>query len=1014
MIVTGIFLVACYCAAVFSYVLTIPDIGLRCAFDQEVSRVFPEFIYGDGREAHDLVGANITRIGSHEVENWPHVLRLLIQLRSDEAVPIDDATQLDASRAPHVMLNGTELVHVELQRPGQSEPIGVWCKAGRAPLATLLPSILWFFLKGSLFLVAVLVCWKQPLDRSRSMFFWLSLCTVGAYIGGFHWWRIATQPVLLLVFVVSSVLLSAVSLHFYLVFPRPKTFLVRHPRLTLISLYSLPVVFLVLLVAGCMRVRWLYSGGSGNLVIENILGKQIDRLYRALGLGDDLKDTLAMMVVQIRVYLAVAATLYATSLGCLLHSFRTATDATERNQVKWILLGILISVGPIGYSLYLAFGQPSDFGGGAATWPMFVASAVVTVSFIISITRYRLMELDQIVSSSMVYFLMSGVAGLVYYGVVFLGALLFSLSRPSWGQAMAVASTALVFMLGLDWLRSRVKKALDRRFHREQYQLERTLRRMRQAIDQLVEPPTLARRLLQAVVELLNVPRGSIYIREGAEPLYRLLDSVGEPPPLQELSSGCPLIEEVGVRGTAVLRRRSTNAEPLRRQLEFLGGVVAQGLVHEGQLLAILVLGPREPGPYSIEDLNVLGAFAHITALALVGAQGHRRIDNLNRDIQEKVAKIAEQQRSILALQSKLRGDGVAAMSGSVDGAASLQLTAGSAAAPAAAAPFAGRDGSAEELVGSSGAMRQLLELVRKVAGSESAVLLRGESGTGKELLAHFLHLHGPRASKPFVTVHCAALSPTLLESELFGHVKGAFTGAHRDKIGRFELANGGTLFLDEIGDISLDVQTKLLRVLQEMTFERVGSSNPVEVDVRIIAATHQNLEELMSSGRFREDLYYRLNVISIGVPALRERREDITELVQHFLSLNARRSGKPTVPVDDDALLALRNYAWPGNIRQLENAIERAVVIAEGRTVTIVDLPPEVVNGASSLYGEVTAKPDGHLNDVGTGIDRERHERERLVRALASANGNKAEAARALALPRSTFLSRLKKYGLA
>src|SRR5207302_6938207 len=233
-------------------------------------------------------------------------------------------------------------------------------------------------------------------------------------------------------------------------------------------------------------------------------------------------------------------------------------------------------------------------------------------------------------------------------------------------------------------------------------------------------------------------------------------------------------------------------------------------------------------------------------------------------------------------------------------------------------------------IVGSGPAVQQVLQLIKKVSSTRSAVLIRGESGTGKELLARALHEGSPRASKPYIKVHCAALSPTLLESELFGHVKGAFTDAHKDKIGRFELADGGTLFLDEIGDIGLEVQTKLLRVLQEMTFERVGSSEPVEVDVRVIAATHQNLERLIAEGRFREDLYYRINVISVSVPPLRERREDIPELALHFLKLHGERCGKTMLQIDDDALGMLKAYSWPGNIRQLENVIERAVVVAE------------------------------------------------------------------------------------
>jgi transcriptional regulator with GAF, ATPase, and Fis domain len=269
------------------------------------------------------------------------------------------------------------------------------------------------------------------------------------------------------------------------------------------------------------------------------------------------------------------------------------------------------------------------------------------------------------------------------------------------------------------------------------------------------------------------------------------------------------------------------------------------------------------------------------------------------------------------------------------------------------------------------------------------------------------------------VKVHCAALSQGLLESELFGHVKGAFTGAHKDKVGRFEMANGGTLFLDEIGDINLEVQTKLLRVLQEMTFERVGSSEPIEVDVRIIAATHQNLERLMKEGRFREDLFYRLNVITIQMPPLRDRCEDIYELALHFVQIYGRRSGKTIDQIDDEALEALKAYHWPGNVRELENVIERAVVLADGPVITVRELPLEVQRAG---WGGADAAPSSRdfsasgllvLPDAVWSAQQDAAERDRLLRALSAAGGNKARAARSLGMPRSTFLSKLEKHGL-
>jgi transcriptional regulator with GAF, ATPase, and Fis domain len=264
-------------------------------------------------------------------------------------------------------------------------------------------------------------------------------------------------------------------------------------------------------------------------------------------------------------------------------------------------------------------------------------------------------------------------------------------------------------------------------------------------------------------------------------------------------------------------------------------------------------------------------------------------------------------------------------------------------------------------MVGSSPQIQRLVDLVRRVAASPSAVLLRGESGTGKELLARALHEHSPRAGKPFVKVLFPSLSQGLLESELFGHVKGAFTSAIRDKVGRFEAANGGTLFLDEIGDVSPEVQTKLLRVLEEMTFERVGSSEPVQVDVRVIAATHQDLEALIRQGRFREDLYFRLNVISIRLPPLRERAEDVPELVQHFLRLFSQRCGKDVHAVDDDAPGGGR--AQPGDDPQ-QRRLAAAGGTDHGHQLAAADLEGDVAQRLDRAGGGPVRHADAVEDD--------------------------------------------------
>ena len=637
---------------------------------------------------------------------------------------------------------------------------------------------------------------------------------------------------------------------------------------------------------------------------------------------------------------------------------------------------------------------------------MFAASVCFTAAFIISITRYRLMHLEQILTSGMVYFLISCLAGLIYYAIVFLATLLTGKrAESSFSQAVLLSTTALVVLCLLDMGRSRLKRTLDRRLSREKHQLDRTIRRMGQAIEQLIDPPTLARRLLHSSAEVLSVVRGSVYLREGEPPIYRLVDAIGPPPSLVELSAGCPLIEDVVPRGATVAEVRMSLLNPAQRRAPpFSGRRRWRCLLHEGELLELVGLGvERFTRTVQFEDLTLLEAFTQLTAVALKSAERHRTIEGLNRDLQGKVAKISEQQRRINTLQSQLMRQ------------AAPEPTEPAAPATAPPASSTGHD----YIIGSGEAVQQLLHVARKASAAQAVVLIRGESGTGKELLARALHDSSSRAGKAFVKVHCAALSPGLLESELFGHVKGAFTGAHRDKTGRFELADGGTLFLDEIGDISLDMQTKLLRVLQEMTFERVGSSDSVKVDVRLIAATHQNLEKLIDENRFRQDLYYRLNVISLTVPPLRERREDIPELAAHFLCWFAARSGKPVVQLDDDVLSVLKHYSWPGNVRQMENVIERALVVAEGQTITLADLPAELADeaDAESLLKTIEAAEDDEMVPVGIQGERdERHrkERERLIRALSSARGNKAEAARAMGLARSTLVSRLKKHGLS
>jgi DNA-binding NtrC family response regulator len=310
---------------------------------------------------------------------------------------------------------------------------------------------------------------------------------------------------------------------------------------------------------------------------------------------------------------------------------------------------------------------------------------------------------------------------------------------------------------------------------------------------------------------------------------------------------------------------------------------------------------------------------------------------------------------------------------------------------------------SFENIVGSSQEMQQVFKSVAQIAPSRATILISGESGTGKELVAAAIHHRSPRASGPFVRLHCAALAETLLESELFGHERGAYTGADRKREGRFEQANGGTLFLDEIAEISLGTQVKLLRVLQEREFERVGGNQTLHVDVRVIAATNRDLKEMVAAGRFREDLFYRLNVINLRLPSLNERVSDIPALAMHFLKRYARENEKAVKTISDAALALLVAHHWPGNVRELENVIERAVVIAEGEAIEPHHLPPEFA--VSTRRGAIPVIPGATMDEL---------ERYAITKTLESVAGSTSKAAEILGISVRKIQYKVQEYGAA
>lgn len=309
------------------------------------------------------------------------------------------------------------------------------------------------------------------------------------------------------------------------------------------------------------------------------------------------------------------------------------------------------------------------------------------------------------------------------------------------------------------------------------------------------------------------------------------------------------------------------------------------------------------------------------------------------------------------------------------------------------------------DIIGKTQKMVEISELIQKVAGSDASVLLQGETGTGKELFAKAIHMLSPRKGKPFIAINCAAIPSELLENELFGSEKGAFTGAHARKMGKFEIANTGTIFLDEIGDMGISLQAKLLRVLQQKQFERLGGTKTVDVDVRVIAATNMELQEKIQAKEFREDLYYRLSVFPINIPPLRERVDDVNELADYFIAKYCRDMRKPLKKLSKEAIRLLEQYHWPGNVRELENTIERAVILAEGKKVT-----PEHLAIRIRRQNEIRLREGAGLKEIGAHAQRQA-ERSAIVRVLKQTRNNKRKSAKILQVDYTTLFDKMKKY---
>jgi transcriptional regulator with GAF, ATPase, and Fis domain len=515
-----------------------------------------------------------------------------------------------------------------------------------------------------------------------------------------------------------------------------------------------------------------------------------------------------------------------------------------------------------------------------------------------------------------------------------------------------------------------------------------SLLRAAQALAQVRDFEVLLERIMDEVTRVLNADRSTLFLLDASK--NELVSKIAQRAEVAtiRLPFGKGLAGHVGKTGTAIAVEDAYEDPRFTPETDRLTGyrtktvACAPCMTPDGRTLGVIEVMNKKDGPFDADDVKLLTAFASFSAVAIENSrlfEEDRRktaeIEALNKRLKETVdaqsRKLALAERELATTRLEL-----------------------------------GERYQTRNIVGRSPSVRELLRMVDKVSNTDAPVLIQGESGTGKELVARAIHFGSRRATEPFVSENVAAVAESLLEAELFGHKKGAFTGADRDRAGLFEVASGGTLFLDEVGDMSLEMQKKILRALQEGEVRPVGAREARKVDVRIIAATHRDLEQMIKERKFREDLFYRLHVVRLLIPPLRDRREDIPLLVEHFLEVVAKESGRPRVQVSDDAMKRLVRYDWPGNVRELQNEIRRAVIMGEA-LIGEEHLSEKILSGAPSVRDAVP--PSGTtLKAAKLAL-----EKRMIEEALKRSGGNVAAAARELGVHRPQLSVLVTKHGI-
>lgn len=1025
-----------YALVVLWYVATFPELGIRCLLPKAVTadstgpQVSVVRFTGHGIPVDLASGDTLISINDQPVDTFLDFLATVGNLRSAKLesgatmAPGADPAEFKETDVPALVeipdpgVDGTAIryVRVKFLQQDATSPSVTYVAVSPPDTFDVLITVLWFLCQSAILLIAITGYLQRPTDSVARMFCIMSSALMIAFVGGFHWWILAGNPLLNIPFIICITMVPAATLHFFLKFPREGRALTEYRRTTLTGIYLPMGLFGVSLTF----IYWAAFCLNGSPVVDHqtpiqqlagvarTLLSGVDQLLPAAAMSWDLLYGLRQLV-----YLGImVGGIYfgVTVVSIILSLLRTQT-VVERRQASTILIATLFATIPVSWTLYLAFTSRDAFVLGGAQLPMFIASGLFMVAYAHSMLKHRLILADEKLHRGRLYRITTVVVTAVFAGILAAGIVSArQYSLPGSSSLVLRLSLYLILVVAVSfalWMRDRLQAVIDLRFFSEKYQLDRALEQLNQAAGHLTDPTAMANMTLRTCREVVDASSAMMYVRE-ASGAFRLIGAYEAPEAPPSITPDRMAL--VGSSEAVVLRVPAASRETLsgvQLLLDQMGAELIFALRDERGVAGAIILGRRASNTaYSAEDIAFLQAIGQMTLLALHSSRANQNLARLTSELQVKVDHISEQQRQLSVLRAEL-----------------LALEQHSTGMVETADPS---EFDRSELRGNSGAILQVLETARKAASSTSTVLVRGESGTGKELLARVIQRNSDRASEAFVSVNCAALAPSLLESELFGHVRGAFTGADSDKPGRFLAADGGTLFLDEIGDISLETQVKLLRVLQERRFEPVGSDQSVDVDVRLIAATHRNLEEMIAAGTFREDLYYRLNVVSITLPPLRERREDLIELVFCFLKNAVSRTGKKIRQIDPAALSALESHGWPGNIRELENAIERAVVLADGDVVQLSDLPEDIASGASIV---VSSSMPGIEHHAGWNADQlpvedeviqpvvvseaAALERVQLIEALAAANGNKAQAARQLKMPRSTFYSKLKKLGI-